>query len=112
MKRKTPVRTPLPVDAAIAWTTLGLKWMEMLAASGQVVARRTSRVNTPAQLLRMGSEKIEAAIDSSSAMTRQMLRSPAATASDPWLAWSRLLMAGLAPYHARSVRNARRRGRR
>lgn len=85
---------------------LGLKWMEMMAASGQVVARRTSRINTPAQLFAMGNEKVLAAIVSSNAMTRQLLRAPDAFAL--WMAWPQLLMAGLAPYHARTRRNARR----
>jgi hypothetical protein len=97
------------VNAALAWTTLGLKWMEMLAASGQVVAHRTSRINTPAQFLGMGSEKMSAAIDSSSAMTRQLMRFPYASAFGAWNAWARLLTSGIAPYHARATRNARRR---
>jgi hypothetical protein len=95
------------VDAAIAWSTLGLRWMEMMAASGQVVARRTSRVNTPAQLFGMGNEKIQAAIESQSAMTRQMIGFPSGNALAMWDAWARVLTSGLAPYRARAVRNAR-----
>jgi hypothetical protein len=81
--------------------------METLAASGQVVARRTSRANTPAQVFRMGSEKIEAALESSSAMTRRMVGFPSGNAFAMWDAWARVLMSGLGPYHARTVRNAR-----
>ena len=84
-----------------------MKWMEMLAASGQVVARRTSRANTPAQLFGMGSEKVEAAIESSNAMTRQMIGFPSGNAFAIWDAWARVLTSGVAPYHARAVRNAR-----
>jgi len=91
-----------------AWTTLGLKWMEMMAASGQVIARRTSRVNTPAQWLMMGSEKVEAAVHSSAAMTRQMMKARRFDPMAPWDAWTRLLLAGVAPYHSRATRNARR----
>jgi hypothetical protein len=106
------VKMPPPVNAAIAWSTLGLKWMEMLAASGQVIARRTRRNNTPAQLFGMGSEKVEAAIESSNAMARQMIGLSCGNAFDMWNAWARVLMSGLAPYHARAVRNARARRRR
>ncbi|HET9651157.1 MAG TPA: hypothetical protein VFP36_03155 [Usitatibacter sp.] len=95
------------MNAAIAWATLGLRWMEMLAASGQVMARRMSRRNTPAQWFTMGSEKAEAAIESSNAMIRQMIALPSGTAYAMWNAWARILMSGLAPYHSRTVRNAR-----
>ncbi|HET9577740.1 MAG TPA: hypothetical protein VFP44_07915 [Usitatibacter sp.] len=107
MKRKPPVRTPLPLNAAIAWTTLGMKWMEMLGNSAQVVAHRTSRHNTPAQLFAMGSEKVQAAMESSNAMTRHMIGFPVHDAFASWNAWARLLASGLAPYHARTRRNAR-----
>lgn len=95
------------MNAAIAWTLLGMKWMETLAASGQVVARRTSRKNTPAQLFGMGNEKVQAAMESSNAMMRQMIGFPSGNAFAMWNAWARLLTSGLAPYHARAVRNAR-----
>lgn len=101
------MKTPLPVNAAIAWSTLGLKWIEMLAASGQVIARRTRRNNTPAELFGMGSEKVEAAIKSSNAMARQMIGHSSGNPFDMWNAWARVLTSGLAPFHARAVRNAR-----
>jgi hypothetical protein len=105
------MRTTLPVDAATAWTMLGLRWMETLAASTQVVAHRTSRVNTPAQWFAMGHEKVDAALEASSAMTRQMARFPVSNAFAAWHAWPNLLMAVLAPYHSRTTRTARRRRR-
>ena len=99
---------PYPFSAPFAWATLGLKWMEMMAASGPVIARRTSRTNTPVQWFTMGSEKVEAAVQSSAAMTRQLMRIPP---FDPLAAWSalpRLLSVGVEPYRARAKRNARR----
>ena len=59
---------PLPVSAAFAWSNLGLQWMEMMAASSHVIAHRTSRNNTPAQLFHMGNEKVLASIEAASAM--------------------------------------------
>jgi hypothetical protein len=59
----------------------------------------------------MGSEKVLAAIESSSAMTRQMIAFPSGDAIAVWDAWARVLTSGLAPYHARAVRNARSRRR-
>jgi hypothetical protein len=101
------MRTPLPVAATVAWSTLGIKWVEMLAASGQVFARRVTRTHTPAQLFGICSEKVEAAIESSNAMTRQMIGFPTGNALAAWNAWAGVLMSGLAPYHARTARNAR-----
>jgi hypothetical protein len=101
-----------PVNAALAWTTLGFKWMEMMAASSQVIARRTRRAPTPVQLFRMGSEKAEAALESTNAMTRQMIGFPTHDPMAMWNAWARVLSSGVAPYHARAVRNARRRRKR
>ena len=98
-----------PLDAALAWNTLGLKWMEMMAASGQVIAHRTSRRNTPAQLYTMGSEKVEAMLAASNAVSRQMLIAPPTSTLAAWEAWARLLTSGMAPFHARATLNARRR---
>lgn len=100
--------TRSPLDAALAWSTVSLKWMEMMAASSQVVARRTRRPNTPAQLFTMGSEKVEAIVESSHAVARHMLAAPPANPLAAWEAWARLLTSGMAPFHARAVRNARR----
>lgn len=52
------MKSPTPYDAALAWSALGLKWLEMMTASGLVIARRTTRRNTPGQLFTMGSEKM------------------------------------------------------
>jgi hypothetical protein len=102
-----PVKTPLPVTAAVAWASLGLQWMEMMAASSHVIARRTQRSPTPAQWFRMGSEKVEAAVASGNAMTRQMIGFPMHDPMAMWHAWARVLSSGVAPYRARAVRNAR-----
>ena len=70
-----------PSNAALAWSTLGLRWMEMMAASGQVIAYRTQRRNTPAQLFTMGSEKVEAMVESYNAVARHALTWPASSGS-------------------------------
>lgn len=93
MRHARPVNPIFPLAAALAWTTLGLRWMETMAASGQVIVRRTRREPTAAQWGAWGNEKARAAFDSGNAM---------------WGAWARMLTAGLAPYRARAVRNARR----
>ena len=103
------MKSPTPYDAALAWSALGLKWLEMMTASGQVIAHRTTRRNTPAQLFTMGSEKVMAAAESSTAIARHMMAAPPATPLAAWDAWARLLLGGMAPFHARATRNARRR---
>lgn len=95
------------MNAALAWGDLGLKWMEMMAASGQVISHRARRRNSPAQLFEMGNEKAQAAIESSHAMARQLMAFPSGGPLATWAAWTRLLASGVAPYHARAVRNAR-----
>jgi len=107
MRRRRLAATHLPVNAAFAWTNLGLRWIEMMAASGQVVSRRTRRRNSPAQLFEMGNEKAQAAIESSHAMARHMIGFPTRDALAMWNAWARVLSSGVAPYHSRAVRNAR-----
>ena len=99
------------MNAAFAWNTLGLQWIEMMAASGQVIAKRTRRSPTPAQLFNMGSEKVAAALESSNAMARQLSGFPTHDPMAMWDAWARVLASGVAPYHARAVRNARSRRR-
>ena len=78
-----------------------------MAASGQVIARRTRRAPSPAQLFTMGSEKVEAALAASNAMTRQLIGFPTHDPIAMWSAWARVLASGVAPYHARAKRNAR-----
>ena len=107
MRRKRAPKSLLPLDAALAWNRLGLQWIEMVAASGRVISHRTSRQNTPAQLFGMGSEKVQAAIESSHAMTRRMATLPATDPLAMWNAWAGVLASGMAPYHARVMRNAR-----
>ena len=95
------------LDAGLAWGNLGLQCVEMMAASGHVILHRTRRHNTPAQLMEMGSEKMLAALQSSSAMTRQMMALPGLDAFALWDAWARLIASGVAPFRVRAVRNAR-----
>jgi hypothetical protein len=57
----------------LVWGYLGVQAMEMLAASARVIHHRTNRRNSPAQLFTMGSEKVEAALEASHAMTRHWL---------------------------------------
>jgi hypothetical protein len=90
-----------------AWLTLGTQWAETMAASAQVIARRTSRTNTPAQWLAMGSEKLEAAVESSNAMALRMLTLPVANPAAMWVAYARILTTGLHPYRQRALSNAR-----
>jgi hypothetical protein len=104
---KDMMSAPTPVTSALAWTTLGMRWMEMMVASGYVIGRRTRRKPSPAQLLRMGSEKAEAALASGNAMARQMTSLPFHDPMAMWGAWARVLGSGVAPYRARAVRNAR-----
>jgi hypothetical protein len=101
------VRNPSPLDAAFAWSRLGLQWMEMMSASAQVISHRTRRRNTPAQLFTMGSEKVEAAVASSNAMARHLMGVPPSSALAAWDAWARMLASGMGPYHARARSNAR-----
>lgn len=101
-----------PLDAALAWSALTLKWMDMMAASSQVVARRTQRRNSPVQLFAMGSEKAQAAVESSHAMARHMMAAPPSSPLAAWEAWARFLTSGMAPFHARATRNAKRARRR
>lgn len=108
MRRRNIAGMPLPVNAALAWGRLGLQWMEMMAASGHVIGRRTRRRNTPAELFEMGNEKMQAAVESTHAMSRQLIGFPARGPVAMWNAWARVLASGVAPYHSRAVRNARR----
>ena len=105
--RKIPLRAKLPLDAMTAWSTLGYRWLEMMNASHQVISHRTRRSNTPAQWYGMGSEKVVASVASSHAMARRMATFPSTDPLAMWTAWARLLGAGMAPYRARAVRNAR-----
>lgn len=97
------------MNAALAWAAFGLKWMETMTASGQVIARRSRRRPTPAELFGMGSEKVAAAVESSNAMARHMIGFPMHDPMAIWNAWARVLTSGMAPYRSRAVRNARRR---
>jgi hypothetical protein len=100
----------LPADPFLAWARVGLQAIEMLAASAHVIQHRTRRRNTPAQLLEMGNEKVQAAIESAHAMARHSLI-PVDYASATYQ-WAALAAAAVAPFHKRAVSNARRMRRR
>lgn len=95
------------MNTAMAWNKLGLNWLEMMAASAQVITHRTSRTNTPAQWYGMGSEKVEASLKASQAMASRMARLPTHDPLAMWHAWAGLLSSGMKPYHSRAVSNAR-----
>jgi len=84
-----------------------MHWLEMMAASGQVIAHRTSRRNTPWQWASMGTEKWIAGVASSSAMARHWTALPVHDPLALQAAWARLLLGGMAPYRKRAVRNAK-----
>lgn len=96
-------------DGFTAWHRLGLDWIEMMSASQAIITRRVAQRPTPQRIHTMASEKAVAAVESSAAMTRQLLRPPPATLQGAWLAWMSLLSAGMAPYVARTKANSRRR---
>jgi hypothetical protein len=88
------------------WTRLGLQWLEMMSASSYVIARRTRRQPSPAQLYGMGSEKLQAGMESWHALARQSLGTvPAGMRPDE--VWARWVSTAMRPFHARAVRNAR-----
>lgn len=102
----------LPVDPFFAWAQMGVRTLEMFAASASVIHHRTSRPNTPAQLFEMGNEKVQAAIESTHAMTRHWLAVQAGTGGAPLNQWARFVATAVEPFHARALRNARRMRRR
>ena len=102
MNRRPYLRFP---DPFLGWGLLTLKAVEMMAASTQVIHHRASRANNPAQLFEMGNEKVQAAVEASHAMARQWMRMGAQLGPAQWAA---LLSSGLAPFHSRSLANARR----
>jgi hypothetical protein len=108
-KRKKPVS---PLDPLLVWGYLGVQTMEMLAASARVIHHRTHRRNSPAQLFTMGSEKVEAALEASHAMTRHWLSMQDKSAYDIWAHWPALMSAGMRPFRTRALGNARRISRR
>ena len=97
----------IPFNAASAWTRLGVQWLEMMAASGQVIAHRTRRTPTASQWMRMGTEKMEAGIAAGNAMARHVAAFPVMDPLAASAAWARILTSGMRPYHSRARRNAR-----
>ena len=94
-------------NPVFAWQSLGLSMAETMLASSKVISHRTQRQNNAAQLFEMGSEKVQAALESTHAMSRHwnaMPRDPFAM----WAAWPSMLASGLKPFHSRAKRNARR----
>jgi hypothetical protein len=96
------------MDPFLAWGQLGLQAMEMLAASARVIHHRTNRRNSPAQIFTMGSEKLEAAVESSHAMARHWLAMQGRGAVDPWNHMPWLLASAMRPFRTRALSNARR----
>ena len=82
--------------------------MERFAASARVIQHRTSRRNSSVQLFTMGSEKVEAALEASHAMTRHWLAMQGRGAVVPWTQWPLLLASGMRPFRTRALSNARR----
>lgn len=106
------MRVPPITSAALAWTALGMQWMQMMAASGQAILGRASRTHTAPELFAMGSEKMFAAMESWNAMALRAFMLPGASSPALLGAWARLLSSGVTPYRVRAVRNARAGGRR
>jgi hypothetical protein len=101
-------RAAIPGAAsAIAFNRLGMQWLEMMAASQAVILHRLSRSNTPAQVIEMSTEKWEAALLASRAMSRYLLAAPPTSMPAAMNAWARIVTSGMQPFHARAVRNAR-----
>jgi len=84
-----------------------MQWLEMMSASSLVIARRTRRRNSPAQLFHMGNEKFQAGVEAWHALLRQSMRP--SQGAHPAETWARYVAAGMTPFHARAVRNAKRR---
>jgi hypothetical protein len=97
------VLTPL-----FTWQMLGLRLAETMVASSHVISHRTNRSNTAAQLFEMGSEKVQAAMESTHAMARHWMKVASRDPLAVWSAWPQLLTSGFAPFHARATQNARR----
>jgi hypothetical protein len=96
------------MNPLFAWQMLGFRVAETLLASSHVISHRTQRQNTPAQLFEMGNEKVQAAMESSHALTRHWMSMAGRDPLDVWAAWPKMLASGLAPFHTRAKKNARR----
>ena len=79
MKRS---RTPSPANPFLVWSRLAWKTGEMMLASAQVIQHRTSRMAAAGaapsardrrEFALMGQEKIEAGVESATAMAAQMM---------------------------------------
>jgi hypothetical protein len=108
-RKRNPARAQHPF---MVWTDLVLATAEMLAASAHVIAHRSSRPASAADIYGMGSEKIEAALRSSQAMLQHIAAMQNARPADFWTSYAQMLSSGLAPVRARAVRNAKRYSRR
>ena len=80
--RMRRIRTPSFTNPFLAWTRLAWKTGEMMLASAQVIQQRTSRMAAAGtrpsardrrEFALMGQEKIEASVESASAMAAQMM---------------------------------------
>ena len=99
---------PTVLNPLFAWQMLGFRVAETMVASSHVISHRTQRQNSPAQLFAMGNEKVQAAMEASHALTRHWMSMAGRDPLDVWAAWPKMLASGLAPFHSRVKKNARR----
>ena len=95
------------MKSGLAFHRLGVQWLQMMTASQSVIAHRLSRANTPAQIFEMGSEKAEAALRASHAMTRHLVRPVPSTLPAAMDAWAAMMAAAMSPFHSKAMKNFR-----
>ena len=95
------------LQTGLAFQRLGVQWVQMMTASQSVIAHRLSRANTPAQIFEMGSEKAEAALRASQALTRHLARPVPPTLPGALNAWAAMMAAAMRPFHSRAMQNFR-----
>ena len=95
-------------DPFLGWGLLAWKSAEMLAASAHVIPYRTSRANTPAQVMQMGSEKYFASLEAYQAMSRHWMRMGTTARTPSLQQWAAFWTSGVTPFHRRAVANSRR----
>ncbi len=95
-------------DPFFGWGALAWKSAEMLAASATVIPYRTTRKNTPAQVMKMGGEKYLAALEASHAMAKHWMQMGTQSQAATLEQWAAFWASGLMPFHRRAVANLRR----
>ncbi|HUQ26972.1 MAG TPA: hypothetical protein VM051_00175 [Usitatibacter sp.] len=104
MRRKTAASVLNPV---FAWQMLGMRMVETMVHSSHVISHRTQRQNNAAQLFEMGAEKVQAALESSHALSRHWMKLSGRDPLAVWTAMPVMLASGFAPFARRAKRNAR-----